>query len=117
MDDSQQYTPVISQTLAQLNDSSAAMDKIMADNSDNLDIYRAADTQKGAIEDRISTLENLQLAQDSNEMQALMPDLQQAKANLDGVLAKISKASDIVDGVAKFLVVVDVLAKAAKAVV
>jgi hypothetical protein len=50
-------------------------------------------------------------------MQALMPDLQQAKANLDGVLAKISKASDIVDGVAKFLVVVDVLAKAAKAVV
>jgi hypothetical protein len=117
MDDLQAFTPVISQTLAQLNDSSASMDKIMADNSENLDLYRAADVQKGKIEDRISTLGNLQLARDTTAMQALIPDIKQAKADLDKVIGKISKASELVDGVTKFLGVVDTLANIAKSVV
>lgn len=116
MPDSPQTTPIVDQTLSQLNDSSDKMDKIMESSANDLDVYRAADLQKGKIEDRISTLENLQLAQDTKQMEALVPQLKQAKDDLDGVLGKIAKASDLVDGVTKFLGVVDALVTAAKAV-
>jgi len=116
MENSQEKTPIVAQTLAQLYDGSDALDKIIGDPSTALDVYRSAVKQKGEIEERISTLENLQLARDTDAMQALVPGLKQAKANLDGVLGSISKASDLVDGVTKFLVVVDALVAAAKVV-
>jgi hypothetical protein len=116
MDDPQQRSTIVAQTLAQLHDSSDALDKITGGGSTALDVYRAAMAQKIEVEDRISTLMNLQLAQDTDAMQALVPQLKQAKANLDSVLATICKASEVVDGVTKFLVVVDALAAAAKAV-
>jgi hypothetical protein len=116
MENSQEKTPIVAQTLAQLYDGSDALDKIIGAPSTALDVYRSAVKQKGEIEERISTLENLQLARDTDAMQALVPGLKQAKANLDGVLGSISKASDLVDGVTKFLVVVDALVAAAKVV-
>jgi hypothetical protein len=116
MGDPQQSTPILTQTLAQLDESADALDQTMGNATTPLDVYRAATEQKEQIEQRISTLENLQLAQDTKEMQALVPALAQAKTNLDGVLGKISKASEVVDGVTKFLAVVDALVSAAKAV-
>lgn len=116
MGDPPQATPIVTQTLAQLDESADSLDQIMGNATTPLDIYRAAAEQKEQIEQRISVLENLQLAQDTKQMQALVPDLAQAKANLDGVLGKIAKASDIVDGVTKVLVIVDALVAAAKTV-
>jgi hypothetical protein len=117
MSDIEQNTPILEQTLAQLRDSLDGLDSVEANQSTDIDLYRSVEKQKAEIEDRISTLQNLQLVQDTAAMQALVPDLKKAKTDLDGVVSKICKASDIVDGVTKFLVVVDKLADAAKAVV
>jgi hypothetical protein len=117
MSDTEQNIPIVEQTLAQLRDSLDKLDLVEGNQSTDLDLYRAVEKQKIAIEDRISTLENLQLIQNTAAMQALVPDLKQAKTDLDGVVSKICKASDVVDGVTTFLVVVDKLADVAKAVV
>jgi hypothetical protein len=117
MSDIEQNTPIVDQTLAQLRDSLDNLDSVEGNESTDMDLYRAVEKQKIAIEDRISTLENLQLIRDTAAMQALVPALKQAKTDLDGVVSKICKASDVVDGVTKFLGIVDKLAAAAKAVV
>jgi hypothetical protein len=116
MEDPQPKTPIVDETLAQLDSSSDALDAIIGNASTDMDTYRAAEEQKGEIEHRISTLENLQLARDTDAMEALVPQLKQAKADLDAVVATICKASDLVDCVTKLLKVVDTLVAAAKAV-
>jgi hypothetical protein len=111
-----QKTPLQSQTLAQLYAGAAALKAIISAPPD-LATYQAANDNDGLIQDRISTLLNLQLATDTAAMQKVSLALTQAKADLDSVLKNISKASDLVDGVAKFLGVVDdFIAAAQKAV-
>src|SRR5580693_9688957 len=97
-----QKTPLQNQTLAQLYAGAAALKTIISAPPD-VATYQAANDNYGLIQDRISTLLNLQLASDTAAMQKLAPALSQAKADLDSVLKDISKASDLVAGVAKYL--------------
>jgi hypothetical protein len=106
-------TPLQDQTIDQLNDGANTLESIIRTTSD-LAIYRAANDEYAAIQDRISTLLNLKLAADTAEMQGLAPAVQQAKADLDAVLKNVAKASDLINGAAKFLGAVDSLITAAK---
>jgi hypothetical protein len=106
-------TPLQDQTIDQLNDGANTLESIIRTTSD-LAIYRAANDEYAAIQDRISTLLNLKLAADTTEMQGLAPAVQQAKADLDAVLKNVAKASDLINGAAKFLGAVDSLITAAK---
>jgi hypothetical protein len=99
-------TPLQDQTLAQLYAGAAALKAIISAPAD-VPTYQAANDSYGLIQDRISTVLNLQLAGDTDAMQKCAPALNQAKADLDAVLKNISKASDLVDGVSKYLGVVD----------
>jgi hypothetical protein len=116
MDDFQQNIPIVAQTLAKLRDSLDVLDTIAGNAPDDMDLYRTAQKQKIAIDDRISTLLNLQLVQDTDAMQALVPGFKQAKADLDAVVGKICKASEVVDKVTKILGVVDAIVAVAKTV-
>jgi hypothetical protein len=108
-----QQTPLQNQTIDELNDGAKTLQSIIKTTSD-LATYRAANDEYAAIQDRISTLLNLKLAADTAEMQVLAPAVQQAKADLDAVLKNVSKASDLINGAAKFLGAVDGLITAAK---
>jgi hypothetical protein len=116
MDDFQQDIPIVDQTHAELVASLDMLDAIAAKAPDDMDVYRAVQVQKGAINDRISTLLNLKLVEDTEAMQALLPDFKKATADLDAVASKICKASEVVDKVTKILGVVDAIVAAAKTV-
>lgn len=108
-----QKTPLQNQTIDQLDSEGDALESIVRTTSDTA-VYRAANDEYAAVQDRISTLLNLKLLADTAEMQGLAPAVQKAKADLDAVLANISKASDLINGAAKFLSAVDALITAAK---
>jgi hypothetical protein len=108
-----QKTPLQDQTIAQLRAEADSLENTIRTTSD-LAIYRAANDEYGAVQDRISTLLNLQLAADSADMQNLGPGIKKAKEDLDKVLSNISKASDVITACAKFLGVIDEFVTAAK---
>ncbi len=95
----------------------AAADALRGVSDTDLSIYRAANDRLGAIDDRISTLLNLNLVADTDAMVKAMPGIQQARGELESVLKNISKAGEVINGVAKFLSAVDVLIQAAKVAV
>jgi hypothetical protein len=107
-------TPLQNETVDQLN---AAADALRGVSDTDLSIYRAANDRLGAIDDRISTLLNLNLVADTDAMVKAMPGIQQARGELESVLKNISKAGEVINGVAKFLSAVDVLIQAAKVAV
>jgi hypothetical protein len=100
-------------TLAQLNAAAASL-KATSNNTADLEVYRAANEQYTAVQDRISELLLIQLAADTAQMQVLMAPMQKAKGDLDAVLKTLAKASDLVAQVAKYLQAVDDLIAAAK---
>jgi hypothetical protein len=116
MDDFQQDTPIVGQTLDQLRASLDALDAIAANPSTDSDAYQATLDQKIEIERRITILLNLQLVEDTDKMQALLPDFKKATADLDAVVGTVCKASDVVNKVTTILKVVDAIVAAAKTV-
>lgn len=116
MDDFQQDTSVIDQTLMQLRANLVALENIAENAQDDMDVYRAARQEKSAIDDKISKLLNLEIVQETAAMQGLLPDMKQATSDLNDVVGKICKASDVVDKVTKILGVVDLIVAAAKTV-
>src|ERR1017187_7240966 len=87
-------TPLQDQTIDQLNEEADSLEQIIRTTPD-LAIYRAANDEYSAVQDRISTLLNLKLAADTADMQKQVPAIQQAKADLDAVLKNVTKASDL----------------------
>lgn len=116
MDDFQQDIPIIEQTHAQLKASLVTLESIAANAPDDIGVYRAVQQQETAINDRIATLLNLKLVEETDAMQALVPDFKKATSDLDAVVGKICKASDVVDKVTKILSIVDAIVAAAKTV-
>jgi transaldolase len=105
-------TPIQDTTLAQLRDALDQAKAIAAAATEN-DIYEAANESQASIQERISTLLNLQLAGDTAQMQAQAAEVTATKGAFDTAAKNLTTANDIVTATADFLDAVDVLIKVA----